>query len=173
VALKHLKRNTHRRIAGLAATFALCAGWSASALSATTTSIECDDLIRDLRSLEIPTETLSVTTVDHVSIEPISSDIELLDAQSASSETAAPFLFLTPRVASVLRDIFEVPREQLPDQDEASETTSSPFVNTLETAESNHIPDISELLDQSDPAGTTDNEINLPLFQQRMFRTDI
>lgn len=167
--MKHLKMKAHRRIAGLTAILALCAGWSASALSATTTSIECDDLIRDLRSLEIPAEPLSVTKVEHVSIEPISSDIELLDAQSASSETAAPFLFLTPRVASVLRDIFDISHE-LRDPDVNSEPSSSPIA---ETVDSERIPDISELLEQTDPGGTADNAINLPLFQQRMFRTDI
>jgi hypothetical protein len=165
VKRKHLKRTGHRRIAGLAATLALCTGLSATALGATTTS-ECDDLISNLRGLEAPVEAFSVTTVDHVSIEPIPSDIELLDAQSASSETAAPFLFLTPRVASVLRDIFDV-SSAMDDLDASSEASSSPI------AETNRIPDISELLDQSDSAGTTDNEINLPRFQQRMFRTDI
>ncbi len=164
--LKHLKKIGHRRIAGLAAIVTLCAGWSASALGATTTTTECDDLIRDLRGLEIPVEAFSVKTVDHVSIEPIPSDIELLDAQNASSETVAPFLFLTPRVASVLKDIFDVSRA-LADQDVSSETSSSPI------AETDRIPDISELLDRSDPAGAADDAIDLPRFQQRMFRTDI
>jgi hypothetical protein len=153
-------------LAGLAATLAMCAGWSASAFAAATTSVECDDMARDLKSLQIPVEALSVATVDHVSIEPISSDIEFLDAESASNETAAPFLFLTPRVASVLRDIFEVSRE-LPDKEATTETPSSPV------AESERIPDISELLDQTDPASAADGEITLPRFQQRMFRTDI
>lgn len=166
--LKHLKRKGHRKIAGLATIVALCAGWSGSTLAAATAPA-CDDLIRDLRGLEIPLETLSVTAVDHVSIEPIHADIELLDAQSASSETAAPFLFLTPRVASVLRDIFDV--SSAPDeQDTGNETPSSPVAETLE---SDRIPNISELLDQSDPAGSANDEINLPRFQQRMFRTDI
>jgi hypothetical protein len=150
-------------LAGLAATLAMCAGWSASAFAAATTSVECDDMARDLKSLQIPVEALSVATVDHVSIEPISSDIEFLDAESASNETAAPFLFLTPRVASVLRDIFDVSR----DLEATSETPSSPV------AESERIPDISELLDQTDPASAADGEIILPRFQQRMFRTDI
>lgn len=167
--LKHLKRTAHRRIAGLTAISVFLAGWSATALSATTTSVECDDLIRDLRSLEIPAEALSVTKVDHVSIEPISSDIELLDAQSASSETVAPFLFLTPRVASVLRDIFDISHE-LWDRDVSSAPSSSPVAETLD---SERIPDISELLDQTDPGGGADTAIDLPLFQQRMFRTDI
>jgi len=166
VELKQLTEKAHSRMFVVAATVALCAGWSTSALSATTTDIDCDTVARDLRSLEIPVEAFSVSNVDHVSIEPNPSDIELLDVQDASSETAAPFLFLTPRVASVLRDVFDVSRD-VRDQRTSSETSSSPV------AESERIPDISELLDQSDPSTVTDDEINLPLFQQRMFRTDI
>ena len=164
--LKRLKGNTQLRLAGLAATLALCAGWSASAFGAATNHVECNDIARDLKSLQIPAEALSVSKVDHVSIEPITSDIDVLDAESASSETVAPFLFLTPRVASVLRDIFDVSRE-LPVEEATSETPSSPV------AESERIPDLSELLDQTDPASASDNEIILPRFQQRMFRTDI
>lgn len=167
--LKHLNRKVHRSIAGLAAMTALCVGWSGSVLSATTTSVECDDLVRDLRSLESPAERLTATKVDHVSIEPIASDIELLDVQSASNETAAPFLFLTPRVASVLRDIFDISQELL-DVDASNEPSSSPVA---ETVDAERIPDISELLDQSDPGGAAGSAIDLPLFQQRMFRTDI
>ncbi len=164
--LKQLNWKTQRKIAASAAIFALCAGWSGSALSATTTAVSCDDLTRDLRSLEIPAGALSVATVDHVTIEPAPSDIELLDAESTPAETAAPFLFLTPRVASFLKDIFEVSGE-VEDQDTVGETSSSPV------AESERIPDLSELLAEPVPAGARENEINLPLFQQRMFRTDI
>ena len=169
MGLKHLQRTAYHRIAALTAIMTLCAGWSASALSATTTTVECDNLIRDLRSLESPSEPLSASKVDHVPLEAIAADIELLDAQTAASETAAPFLFLTPRVASVLRDIFDISQE-IWDIDKNSKPASSPVA---ETGDAELIPDISELLDQTDPAGSTDNAIDLPLFQQRMFRTDI
>lgn len=164
--LKQLTKKAHSSKVAVAATIALCAGWSTSALSAATTEIECDAIARDLRSLEIPAGTLSVSPVDHVSIEPDSPEVEILDAQAAFSESAAPFLFLTPRVASVLRDIFDVSPE-VRDQQGPNEGSTSPV------AESDRIPDISELLEQSVPSTATDNEVDLPLFQQRMFRTDI
>lgn len=149
----------------------LCAGWSVSALSATTTEVSRDTVVRDLRSIEIPVEAFSVGSADHVSIEPEPSNFdpakfELLDVQDASRETAAPFLYLTPRVASVLRDIFDANRDVI-DEPDVREISSSPV------AESDRIPDISELLDESVPAIDRDNEIDLPRFQQRMFRTDI
>jgi hypothetical protein len=140
----------------VAAAIALCAGWSSSALSAATAVTGCD-AIDTLRTIELPVQALSVSTVDHVSIEPDPADIELLAVPDSVSETAAPLLFLTPRVASVLRGVFEV----------SSEIQSSPL------AESDRIPDISELLDQLDQSAVADDDVDLPLFQQRMFRTDI
>jgi hypothetical protein len=150
----------------IVATATLCAGWSASALSATTTEIECDSVIRDLKRLEVSVEALSVRRVDHVSIGPDPSGIELLHVQDASSETVAPFLYLTPRVATLLRDIFDATRE-IRDQDGFREISSSPI------AEYDRVSEILEILDDADPAAPANDEIDLPLFQQRMFRTDI
>jgi len=150
----------------IVATATLCAGWSASALSATTTEIECDSVIRDLKRLQVSVEALSVRHVDHVSIEPDPSGIELLHAQDASSETVAPFLYLTPRVATLLRDIFDATRE-IRDQDGFREISSSPI------AEYDRVSEILEILDDAGPAAPANDEIDLPLFQQRMFRTDI
>ena len=160
----HLSKRTAKAIA-MAGIVALSMGWSASALSATTTEVECD-AIRNLRSLEAPVAALSVRPVDHVSIETDpSSDLASLDAADATTETSAPFLYLTPRVATVLRGIFET-TGAIRSTDTSSGASSSPI------AESDSISDIAELIDESDPAVRVE-EINLPLFQQRMFRTDI
>jgi hypothetical protein len=145
---------------------ALCIGWSASALSATTTEAECDAVTRDLRVLEVPVEAFSVSPVDHVSIETDpSSDLASLNTTDVAAETSAPFLYLTPRVATVLRGIFRATSVN-GDANNSSDVASSPV------AESDSIPDISELIDESDSAARVE-EIDLPLFQQRMFRTDI
>lgn len=153
----HPSKKLTRKVA-LAVTVALCAGWSVSALSATTTDVECDGVDR-LRALEIPAETYSVRPVDHVAVDTVPRSSDAIDTAEATSETAAPFLYLTPRVASVLRDIFDATGE-VGDQD----ISSSPV------AESDTISDISELIDDVEPAEV---EITLPVFQQQMFRIDI
>jgi len=142
----------------VAVTVVLCVGWSVSALSATTTDIDCDGVDR-LRALEIPAETYSVRAVDHVAVDTVPSSLDAIDTAEATSETAAPFLYLTPRVASVLRDIFDATGE-VDDQ----EVSSSPI------AESDTTSDISALMDNAEPA---EAEITLPVFQQQMFRIDI
>jgi hypothetical protein len=145
---------------------ALCAGWSASAVSATTTEVECDGISADLRTLETPLEAFTVRPVDHVSIDTDpTSNIASLDIAAASSESSAPFLYLTPRVASVLRNIFEATRE-FGDEDRRQDVSSSPI------AESDSISDVMKLIDESSPAVPVET-MNLPLFQQQMFRTDI
>ena len=142
----------------VAVTVVLCAGWSVSALSATTTDIDCDGVDR-LRALEIPAETYSVRAVDHAAVDTVPTSLDAIDTAEATSETAAPFLYLTPRVASVLRDIFDATGE-VDDQ----EVSSSPI------AESDTTSGISELIDNAEPAEV---EITLPVFQQQMFRIDI
>jgi len=142
----------------VAVTVVLCVGWSVSALSATTTDIDCDGVDR-LRALEIPAETYSVRAVDHVAVDTVPSSLDAIDTAEATSETAAPFLYLTPRVASVLRDIFDATGE-VDDQ----EVSSSPI------AESDTTSAISALIDNAEPAEV---EITLPVFQQQMFRIDI
>ncbi|MDA0679624.1 MAG: hypothetical protein O3A13_07930 [Proteobacteria bacterium] len=157
-------------VVALAAITALCLGWSTSALCATTTSSGRDTGTDDLRIAALPIEAFSVRLVDHVSIAPdssrlASSDFELLDAQDRTGETAAPYLYLAPRVENVLREIFDATRE-VAEPGGARETTSSPV------AETDRISDHSSD-DESDPSAVLDNEIDLPQFQQRMFRTDI
>jgi len=142
----------------LVATILMGSGWSTGALGATTTEEECDAL-RNLQRLEAPAEALSASQVDHVSIDADASSIESLEASSASSETGAPFLYLTPRVASVLRDIFDATRDE-----QVREISSSPI------AETEDINDFSEFMDESP---VVESEAGLPLLQRQMYRTDI
>ncbi len=160
----HLSKRAKTAIA-IAGVVALFSGWSASALSATTTEVESDPASR-LKSLEVPLDAYSVRPVDHVSIETDpSSNLASLDTTDANSETSAPFLYLTPRVASVLKNIFNATHED-GDEDNSSDHASSPIAETDSAAAG------VELIDESDPAIRVE-QIDLPLFQQQMFRTDI
>lgn len=150
----------------LATAIVLLSGWSANASGAATTEIECDTMVRDIRTLDVPMETLSAHPVDHVTIDAGQPEDSLLDASSATSETAAPFLYLTPRVASVLRDVFEASQPV-----DATEKTIG--VSSSPVAEFDGVFDVSKILDESDPEPLVEDEIRLPQFQQQMFRTDI
>ena len=153
-----------RPLAVLAA-LVLCAGWSTAALSAASTEADCAGVAGELESLATPVETPAVTLVDHVTIEPGPTHIGAPDVQSAVSETATPYLYLTPRVASVLRDVFAVDREDLA-ADADAEASSSPLAETEKPAGAEAADDERHSPRDADPA-------ELPLFQRQMYRIDI
>jgi hypothetical protein len=67
-----------------------------------------------------------------------------------------------------LRDIFEATRETEVAQTATPEASSSPIAETEE------LPDISELPDNVSPVTTPgDEDIDLPLLQRQMYRIDI
>jgi hypothetical protein len=142
----------------LAATAVLSAGWSTTALGATSSLVPCDQVARDLTSLNVAVETLSVDLVDHVITEPKPGSFESIETNSDTTDTMAPLLYLTPRVATILRDVFEPAAvNQTLDSDEELQT--SPVAESIEETRS---------VDAED-----EQVISLPRFQRQMFRTDI
>ena len=141
--------------AAIAATLLLSAGWSTTALGATSSLVPCDQIARNLTSLEVTVEALSVDLVDHVATE---LDPDGFAAESDTTDTMAPLLYLTPRVATILRDVFAPAAvNQSLDSDDAVQTSP-----------------VADSVDENRPTSATDeNEIDLPRFQRQMFRTDI
>ncbi len=143
-------------------------GWGASALAATTNKADCDAHVRPADVLESPLAALSIIPVDHVSIEVENSAIDDLETDQPVSDRAAPYLYLTPRVASVLRDIFDFARDDVELETEAQEdSVSSPL------AEAEDEIDTTKFRYEALPSPAADDEHDLPLLQRQMFRTDI
>jgi len=134
----------------------LAIGWCAVSLAASNSIAPCDAVGKDLRSLEIPVNELNADTVDHM---PASGGMDdTLDARSVDSANAAPRLFLTPRVASILREVFGADS----DSDVAMDITDD--VDTEDRAPS------QETLA---PVTLIDEAAETPRFQRQMFRKDI
>lgn len=131
----------------------MCGG---TAVGATTTKADCGTFSKSVTQRENPVEALSINLVDHARIEKKDAAIDALEASAANSESAAPFLYLTPRVASVLQDIFDAARTDTVELIE-QEVISSPVAD----------------VDKSVDAEAVDGEVDLPLLQRQMFRTDI
>lgn len=139
----------------VAATLALSAGWSTAALGATSSLLPCDQVARDLTSLEVTVAALSIDLVDHVTTE---LDSAKLAIESDTTDSMAPLLYLTPRVATIMRDIF-APAVKNQSLDRNEDIQASPLADRVEEAQ---------------PAAADDEiEIDLPRFQRRMYRTDI
>lgn len=122
-----------------------------STLAATGAASPCEQVGRDLQSLEVPVNDIGVESVDHV---PLDSE---LDVESTSNKSISPVLNLGPRVSSIVRDIFESTDEETVTE----QTSSSPL------ADSERQPEHAE----SDKASEESSE--LPRFQRLMRRTDI
>jgi hypothetical protein len=156
----------------LVSVMALSACWSASASARTQTDKDCDAVARGLQRLEAPLETLIVSTVDHVTVDVSQADLEavnefeVVSIESISGDSAAPVLYLTPRVADALRDIFDSGQE-VRAADKMIDRSSSPIAETEEPA------DNAEVADEARPAPEGQQEIYLPLLQRQMYRTDI
>ena len=152
--------------AAIAATALLTTFCSATAFATTLT--DRGGPARELESPDPPAVTLRASTVDHVAIRSDASTLESGELEAKSDDTAAtPLLRLAPRVSSALRDVFD---ERLPAAVEESlaDVPASPL------AESEDIKDVAEPApDNAAPASQPDNEIDLPLLQRRMYRTDI
>lgn len=143
-------------------------GWSASALGATTNKSDCDAHVRPAEVLESPLAALSINPVDHVTIDAENSAIDELETDQADSDRAAPYLYLTPRVASVLRDIFDfAPDDRQPDPESQEDAVSSPL------AEAEDDTNVTRFRYEALPSPAVEEEHDLPLLQRQMFRTDI
>lgn len=146
-----LIRNTLPGLPVLAAALML----SATAYAASNAVVPCEQVGRDLQSLTIPVDELAVDAVDHAPIDP-----EIIDQQSAVTESVAPVLNLRPRVTNILRDVFGTTAEELI-QETSEQVSSSPLA------------DSDENTDAVEPDDATGDETEIPRFQQQMLRTDI
>lgn len=148
-------------LAALAASLLL----SASAIAASHSGIACEQVGRELKSLEVPVEALTLTAIDHVPILRQAAEPHAADANSHITGADIPYLYLTPRVAGILRDVFGTPAEELspalpPVKPELR--SSSPLADSEETADSATVPD-----------NAADEANDMPRFQRQMYRTDI
>ena len=150
--------------------------WCATALGATGPTTVCDRAA-DLRSLEVPVSDLSTNVVGHIAVEPGDDNDESLNALPAQAGSAAPILYLAPRVAVILQNVFsavaiETPPLDSPDQAQsfATESLSQDESRGSPVAADASQPDSSEL---TDPASGSAKVEAVPHFQRQMFRTDI
>jgi len=137
----------------VAATLVLSAGWSTAALGATSSLLPCDQVARDLTSLEVTVAALSIDLVDHVTTE---LDSAKLAIESDTTDSMAPLLYLTPRVATIMRDIFASAANNQ-SLDRNKNLQASPLADRVEETQS----------------AADEIEIDLPRFQRQMYRTDI
>jgi hypothetical protein len=143
----------------------LLASWSTAALSAPEPLSRCNGDVRNLASFDPSAESLLVDRVDHVSDTAEAANMGSLEASADVDGAAAPYLYLTPRVANLLRDVFRNAGAERPTEADENHP-SSPLADSA---------DASKAPPKTDDAGTAmsgDKEV-LPTFRQQMYRKDI
>jgi len=105
--------------------------------------------------------TLTLNVVDHVPVDQDAKDAGTFLTVRPGTDFEAPVLFLTPRVTSILRDVFGATTEgQAPDEPE--QQSSSPLADSEEQVKPRNVP-----------TDEVHEPIDLPLYQRQMYRTDI
>lgn len=156
---------TRVRRAALVTIIALSAAWSSAALSRTQPATDCNGE-NDLQTLSAPVDALVLDTVDHVPTEPNVSDLDGVDIDTVARVPGTPLLNLAPSVNIAIRDIFEADNAA-PADETSLEIPVSPV------AESEELPDLSELPETATNDGVAEEESGLPLLERRMYRIDI
>lgn len=160
---------TRRGCGQIAVATALLLGsvWSAPLLAAANAAPDCDRLARGLKNLETPAEVLNVTAVDHAATAEVAATNDDTDELTINiGDSATPLLYLSPRVASLSRNVFEAGRESLAPNSAPSSLHSSPVA---EADKANVTRDEIEDSNSMSP----EEKLELPLFQREMYRTDI
>lgn len=166
--LPHRHSTAESRIFGAAlagaALVTLCFG-PQSAVAAASAIDDTNQVVAELRSLEVKAESLSLDMADPAADD----DQDDLDAP-LDSDPVAPVLRLTPRVATILREVFGPDVLAAPEADTAADDNDqdgdtpgkvSPIAS--ESAPTTSAPDL----------GDGKSNFYVPRFQRQMYRTDI
>ena len=150
--------------------------WCSTALGATGSTTACDRTA-DLRSLDVPVSDLAVTVVGQIAVEPGNANDESLNARPAQAESTAPILYLAPRVAVILQNVFSAVAIETPPLD--SRNSAQSFATESLSQDESPLSPVAGDASQTDspdlinPASAGAEVEATPHFQRQMFRTDI
>jgi hypothetical protein len=143
---------------------AMLSVWSGTALSASWSSQDCQQATDNPCSVDSIAE-LTAKPVDHVTIEPRLSDADHAPlTPAAAEEHHTPLLYLSPRVASVLRDIFGDAEAVEPQNEDLPSSTLAEIESKTE---------FEEGTDPGSGQPEVEEAPSLPLYQRQMYRIDI
>jgi hypothetical protein len=148
----------------------------ATASAATSPTTACDRTT-DLESLEVSVTELSANVVGHIAVESDEENVEALAGLPTEEETALPILYLAPRVATILQDVFSAVAIETPPQDRHDPAQSFPIepVPADESPLSPVAGDAGQMESSEaiDPDAAIEDVENVPSVQRQMYRTDI
>lgn len=145
--------------------------WGSTALAATDSIVECDEIAKSLQSLEIA----SADSVEHLP-DTDATVSGALEAEPDVNDVSSPILDLTPRVAAILRDVFgqdgDIGDSQLLENPAVRFSEPTVTLPSSPIAGSANGPDLAESVDAERQVDIAEQDRNVPRIR-RMFRTDI
>lgn len=136
-------------------------GFCVSALAASNSLVECDEMSQGPQELDIPTQPLTASKADHFLVPPADA---VYTSPDVDPQAIVPILSLTPRVLSILDQVF--------DTDVSTDEQTDHLTSKPESSESAS-PVADRIYGQSDIDASTVEELKLPQIQQQMYRKDI
>ena len=152
------------RHTALVVALGLTAIWSGSAMASTQPVTECSDAER-LQGLIVSAESPALQPFGHIPVTDVS-ELKSNNSDKGSRETITSFLNLEPSGNDVIETI-------LKDDETAREEGTAIDIPIAPVADSDDIPDLSELPDSGVPTGAEDEESDMPLLERQMYRIDI
>jgi len=131
--------------------------FSVNALAASNSLVECEEMSQDSQNLDISTQTLSARKTDHILVPAANTANESLELAELDTQSITPILSLTPRVMSILDQVFE--------SEEAVAEEMKPEPSDSESPVADYVikPDESSVKE----------ELELLQIEDQMFRKDI
>ena len=165
-------RTRYRTVLGTLASVVLMLASGSGALARTQSEAGCADLARHLAPLPHVSAALNVDDVDHAPLAPDSDSLPETDAVDVTTiDLSTPLLRLGPRVNSAMEDIFA--ESDLADSEAGIHIEAETSVPRSPLAESDEVPDATESPPESEVPTDAEDDIDLPLLQRQMYRTDI
>lgn len=135
-----------------------CAFYGQS-MAANNSLVECDELSQAAsQTLDMPTTALTAIMADHYLVPPVDAVVRNADEADADSQALTPLLSLTPRVSSILDQVFAVDSEAA---DKEAMKEALPKVLVAPVADHKNLSDNEEV------------DLVIPQNQQQMYRKDI
>lgn len=144
-----------------------------TALAASNNIVDCGKIARDLQSLDVDDESLTLDSVEHMASNDVAGFDVPADAPVLESEAVAPVLLLTPRVATILREVFG---PDILSSAAAGEPVSEPGGKAQAAPVPPVAKDTGSAPEPASIAPILPDESTtryMPRFQRQMYRTDI
>ena len=131
--------------------------FSVNSLAASNSLVECEEMSQDSQNLDVSTQTLSAKKTDHILVPAADTAIESPELAELDTQSIVPILSLTPRVMSILDQVFESEEAMAEEMEPEPSESESPVADYAINHDESNVKE----------------ELQLLQIEDQMFRKDI